>query len=254
MYLMMLLATFMSAIYGYNLSVRSDYDRDIAKKKAMAVIYKFNHQHAAVVRAIKHGMNVPNIIDVPLACPEGESCYNEQLGVNSSHYDMSFPFPSSTFSGSYIDTSFSNKDSKRVVFYRSKYLQKYPMDVDQGYYPIFLTRNLPSDGFSGCGDPCWVKNYATDSLVLGQSVFDENQMTSRLFCTNSIRPGKKQKVDEYGYPMTDENGNPVMESVPVEPLSECDMSNYEVPWGGDGQEILYSGTCCSRQKAWRGYC
>lgn len=47
MYLLMLLATFMSAIYGYNLSIRPDYDRDIPHKKALAVIYKFTHQHNA---------------------------------------------------------------------------------------------------------------------------------------------------------------------------------------------------------------
>lgn len=44
MYLLMLLATFVSAIYGYNLSVRSDYDRDIPVKKAKGIIYKFNFQ------------------------------------------------------------------------------------------------------------------------------------------------------------------------------------------------------------------
>lgn len=47
MYLLMLLATFMSAIYGYNLSVRPDYDRDVAHKKALGVIYKFVFQHTA---------------------------------------------------------------------------------------------------------------------------------------------------------------------------------------------------------------
>ncbi len=45
MYLLMLLATFLSAIYGYNLSARPDYDRDVQRKKAMAVIYKFFYQH-----------------------------------------------------------------------------------------------------------------------------------------------------------------------------------------------------------------
>ena len=44
MYLLMLLATFMSAIYGYNLSARPDYDRDVVMKKAAAVIYRFTFQ------------------------------------------------------------------------------------------------------------------------------------------------------------------------------------------------------------------
>lgn len=45
MYLLMLLATFLSAIYGYNLSARPDYDRDIPRKKAMAVLYRFSRHH-----------------------------------------------------------------------------------------------------------------------------------------------------------------------------------------------------------------
>ncbi len=48
MYLLMLLATYMSAIYGYNLSIRPDYDRDVAHKKAAAVAFRFVHQHNAV--------------------------------------------------------------------------------------------------------------------------------------------------------------------------------------------------------------
>lgn len=45
MYLLMLLATFMASLYGYNLSARPDYDRDMARKKAAAVIYKFIIHH-----------------------------------------------------------------------------------------------------------------------------------------------------------------------------------------------------------------
>ncbi len=48
MYLLMLLATFMASIYGYNLSARPDYDRDIAYKKAAAVIFKFSMQERAM--------------------------------------------------------------------------------------------------------------------------------------------------------------------------------------------------------------
>ena len=48
MYLLMLLATFISAIYGYNLSPRADYERDYVRKKAMAMVYKFMYQEDAV--------------------------------------------------------------------------------------------------------------------------------------------------------------------------------------------------------------
>lgn len=44
MYLLMMLATFVSAIFGFNLSVRPDYDRDIVRKKAASMLYRFNYQ------------------------------------------------------------------------------------------------------------------------------------------------------------------------------------------------------------------
>lgn len=47
MYLLMLLATFMSAIYGYNLSPRPDYDRDVVRKKAASVVFRFAFQHSS---------------------------------------------------------------------------------------------------------------------------------------------------------------------------------------------------------------
>lgn len=48
MYLLMLLATFMASIYGYNLSARPDYDRNVVRKKAAAVVFKFNNQFNAL--------------------------------------------------------------------------------------------------------------------------------------------------------------------------------------------------------------
>ncbi len=57
MYLLILLATYMSAIYGYNLSIRPDYDRDIVHKKAAAVSYKFTHQHSTVRSIVIKVMN-----------------------------------------------------------------------------------------------------------------------------------------------------------------------------------------------------
>lgn len=246
MYLMMLLATFLSAIYGYNLSARSDYDRDIAKKKAMAVIYKFNHQHVAVVRAISHGMMVPKIVELPSECAGGESCSPDQL---KSAYDVSFPLPGATFSGHFLSEEnsvplysingddISKKIAKQIIYYRNDtYLKNenyYPFEQESGFYPIALTTsNLPPTL-----EEKFVKNYATDSLVLGQSVFDQDEMASRLFCVDSIRPGETEKKDEYGNTIYDENGEPVMEEVEVTPLSECDMTRYE-----HGES--YSGTCC----------
>lgn len=56
MYLLMLLATYLSAIYGYNLSARPDYDRDIVRKKALAMMYRFNYE-AYVARKLVSRIN-----------------------------------------------------------------------------------------------------------------------------------------------------------------------------------------------------
>ncbi len=50
MYFLMLLATFISAIYGYNLSPREDYERDLIYKKALSVLYKFMWQEHVVYK------------------------------------------------------------------------------------------------------------------------------------------------------------------------------------------------------------
>ena len=61
MYLLMLLATFMAAIYGYNLSARPEYDRDIVRKRALSVLTRFDEQHryveGLVSRIRKHREN-----------------------------------------------------------------------------------------------------------------------------------------------------------------------------------------------------
>ena len=48
MYLWVVLATFIVALYSYNLSVRSDLDRVFAETKASVVIAKFRALHNGV--------------------------------------------------------------------------------------------------------------------------------------------------------------------------------------------------------------
>jgi len=75
MYLLMLLATFLSAIYGYNLSARPDYDRDVARKKAAAVIFKFNRQHAMAEKMYRAVVAQSGMVDttaVPYILPDDE--------------------------------------------------------------------------------------------------------------------------------------------------------------------------------------
>lgn len=169
---MMLLATFMSAIYGYNLSARSDYDRDVAKKRAMAVIYKFNHQHVAVVNAIKHGIDVTK---------------SENL-----EKDITFPMPESKFYGDYNAPGNCNaidgKEIGRTLFYRSPFKEgNYPLCSGQGeytggYYPLYLTtETLEKEPIVD-----WLKNYKSDNLSLGRSLFDKNEMVSKLVCFDNF--------------------------------------------------------------------
>ena len=62
MYLLMMLATFISAIYGFNLSARPDYDRDIVRKKAASMLYRFNYQTNITVKLISK-IEVYNQVD-----------------------------------------------------------------------------------------------------------------------------------------------------------------------------------------------
>ena len=62
MYLLMMLATFVSAIFGFNLSVRPDYDRDIVRKKAASMLYRFSYQAYISARIIS-SIEVYNELD-----------------------------------------------------------------------------------------------------------------------------------------------------------------------------------------------
>ena len=63
MYLLMLLATFVSALYGYNLSARADYDRVIPKRKAEGLLYKFIVQED-IAKSFVFEVNTGNFVSV----------------------------------------------------------------------------------------------------------------------------------------------------------------------------------------------
>lgn len=86
MYLVVLLATFMSAIYGYNLSARSDYDRDIPKKKAAALMYRFIFQHGFARRLMRRIEN--NEHASPLFILPGDIMYADTSGEEMSDYTL----------------------------------------------------------------------------------------------------------------------------------------------------------------------
>lgn len=107
MYLLMLLATFMASIYGYNLSARPDYDRDIARKKAAAVVYKF---------LIHHNTLKKYAIDINLGVHVGEGV--EWVLPNDMFY-ADFE-ASEAQDNEDIHTFFVNGGDKRIIFLRAK--------------------------------------------------------------------------------------------------------------------------------------
>ena len=74
----------MSAIYGYNLSARPDYDRDIPRKRAMAVLYRFSMQHNYARSLLAKIYNDNDDFDVPVDVQPGDLLYaddDDDVGV-----------------------------------------------------------------------------------------------------------------------------------------------------------------------------
>ena len=91
MYLLMLLATFLASIHGFNLSVRPDYDRDVARKKAMAVISRFMYQHRYATGVFSRVHKQTDGYIPPVAPPmvlPGDVVYGDVDEGEYKHYTM----------------------------------------------------------------------------------------------------------------------------------------------------------------------
>lgn len=153
MYLLMLLATFISAIYGYNLSVRADYDRDVAKKKAMGVVYRFMFQEKAAADLLHRISN-------------GE--------YTNTGYGIRWLLPN--------DMVYADFDSNEVKYNNNKYTTfflKQNGTVDLFYlrkYANYKTRSVNRNkGVDG-------ENY----LESGRRLFDGSVMMTKLLCLNKL--------------------------------------------------------------------
>lgn len=148
MYLLMLLATFMASLYGYNLSARPDYDRDIVKKKAMAVVYKFTNQHRTIRQLA---------LDI----------FSEEA-VDSDGNDVSVLLPGDIF---YADASDPDAQDNEDI-------HTFLKQNDNGHINKFLfylrTKNKNGDVNPGGNNK--------DYLIAGRQVFDGSEMLSMILC------------------------------------------------------------------------
>lgn len=145
MYLLMLLATFVSAIYGYNMSARPDYDRDVARKKAAAVVYKFVFHHKAVQELVQRV----------------EGYLYSDCGVTwVMPGDLLYADASSDKAEDNEDTTlFLKQDGKDAVYFHLRERNKKGETQNSGF----------------CGTPF-------DHLLVGHFLFDGSEMATQLFC------------------------------------------------------------------------
>ena len=153
MYLLMLLATFISAIYGFNLSARPDYDRDVPKKKAMAVIYKFLYQDKNAVELAMR-INIEKYKDTS--------------------YALAWVLPRdrvyADFNNSKVE---KGKNEDTTLFYEQ------PLDSGAAPQPFYLRKQLPknSDDIAD-GKYALSENY----LEVGHRLYDGTEMVTKILC------------------------------------------------------------------------
>ncbi|MBO5285020.1 MAG: hypothetical protein J6B00_03995 [Alphaproteobacteria bacterium] len=166
MYLLMLLATFVSAIYGYNLSARADYERDIARKRAAGVVYRFLFHTKTVAELVSR--------------VDSEYRDNDQLGfIGVQPNDLIYAdFNASGVPGDNKGTSlaYQQGDSKGTSL---AYQQG---DSNTKY---FLLRRKNNNG----GDNPGVYNgiEAKDWMLLGRKLYDKSEMVTKVVCMDASK-------------------------------------------------------------------
>lgn len=169
MYLLMLLATFVSAIYGYNLSVRPDYDRDIALKKAKGIVYRFNFQEMLITSFMGRVASA--------RYAETRGLYGVWPG------DTTFADTNNTF----------NEDTSLVYAWKG--------DYDESTNQVFYMRKRNSKG--ELNDDAFSFD-AEDYLAAGRKFYDGSIMVSKVVCLD-----KQMQEDDVSTCVSaqDEEGN-----------------------------------------------
>lgn len=195
MYLLMLLATFLSSIYGYNLSARPDYDRDVARKKAQAIVYRFNFQHKAVIDSLWfiYGMR-----------------HDADGDGSTEPVNLTFPLPNTVFSADETacsaDGNCGEKWERLALFFK---------DSSGDKIPIYLRNN---DKITSQGNGGYVIGVASDvddnpnaSLVgfgIGRYLYSGQDMASQLLCLdNKLHEDGVSSCSNDDSQYKDEDGN-----------------------------------------------
>ena len=210
MYLLMLLATYMAAMYQFNLSARPDYDRDVQKKRAIASVNKFiDHHKAAIAMAVRVSTsdNSGRDVKVTYMLPE-DLLYvdNEGTGVD---------------------------DNKNTHLF---YYQKITNSKE-----LFLLRK-----FNNNMQP---QSPAISYLRLGRKLYDGNEMVSKVIClTNSMNcsgPQEQEKNDD-GSDKYDANGNPIYSNEKCNGVAEMCVPPTDPTIDPTINPPVVTGTCCNR--------
>jgi len=155
MYLLMLLATFISAIYGYNLSARPDYDRDVPRKKAMSVVYKFLFQERNAVALIGR-------------VNRGEYAPDKVGGAYSIKWALPGDLVYADFSNSEVDEY--NKDT--TLFYAQK-------SGGESVEPFYLRKRGVSTTEQGQASK---QSLSDNYLEAGRRFYDGSEMVTKVIC------------------------------------------------------------------------
>ena len=148
MYLMMMLATYISMLFEFNLSARPEYDRDIPKKKAMATVERFLDHHRAVANIVL-----------------------KVQGQETEHRDprIFYILPN--------DVLYVNNDALGAAFNDNANIY-YDQMNNTGSNELFLLRenndNMESNGENAFG-----------YLRLGKKMYDNREMASKIICLNN---------------------------------------------------------------------
>lgn len=184
MYLLMLLATFISAIYGFNLSARADYDRDVARKKAMGIVYRFLFQEDTVAALLGR--------------------INRRI-YEGTEYDISWTLPGDIVYADFGDSRLTAKNRNTTLFYKQNASNTIPK--------VFYMRSEENGGGAGGGD--YEKEYADNYLLSGRRFYDGSMMVSKVVCTDIDMnlDGSKQCDPQVDDTVEDEDGNhPILDT------------------------------------------
>lgn len=156
MYLLMLLATFVSAIYGYNLSARADYERDIARKRAAGVVYRF----------IFHTKTVAELVSRVSSTYSGIPSLGF-MGVQPN--DLIYAdFNASGIPGDNKGTSLAYQQGTNTQYFLLRRKNNHNGD-NPVYYP------------AGSGIE------VQDKLTFGRKLYDKSEMVTKVVCMDSSK-------------------------------------------------------------------